>query len=146
MGLKMEHIGTLTSVSGSKRRNQRQCLPVVAKLEDRGLLSAVGAGVAAEVASSLERAALNVSAQIAEVHSVSGPLARRSALVATRDAEVIHFPGGSVTINRTGTHVIFPGGSVHASRHGAIVTFPGGYVVSRFGHTVVRFPGGIINI
>jgi hypothetical protein len=124
------------------RRIKRECIPVVARLEDRGLLSAIGAGVA----SSLHGPILSAGPQVAEVHSMTSQLARRDALVAGRDGRVIHFPGGSVTINGTHTHVTFPGGSVHANRHGTVVTFPGGYVIAGFGHVVVRFPGGFINI
>jgi hypothetical protein len=121
-----------------KRSNRRRCVPIVGRLEDRGLLSAVGAELAHVAAVSLH------SPHLAEVHSIANPIAQRE--VKAHPSWTIHFPGGSVSISPGHTHVKFPGGSVHASRHGAIVTFPGGYVVAGFGHTVVRFPGGSITV
>lgn len=146
----MEHSEMVNRKSGATRRNKRRCVPVVSKLEDRGLLSAVGADVAA---AAVARPTLVAAPQVAEGHSATAQLARRDALVAARHeapaarfARVIRFPGGEVVINRTGTHVVFPGGSVRAGRNGAVVTFPGGYVISGFGHTIVRYPGGFIDI
>jgi len=141
MDRKTEHDETMNNSSSTRGRIKRKCVPVVARLEDRGLLSAIGA----EVASAMHLP-VTVGPQIAEVDSATARFARREALAAARGAWVIHFPGGSVRTNRHGTHVTFPGGSVRANRHGAIVTFPGGFVISGLGHTVVRFPGGFIDI
>jgi hypothetical protein len=139
---KREHAQTLSRRSSPLRRIRRSCVPVVAKLEDRGLLSAIGG----QVAAALHGPIRNAGPLIADVEPMTGQLARREAQVKARDALVIQFPGGSVKINRGGTHVSFPGGFVHANRHGTVVTFPGGYVIAGFGHTIVRFPGGFINI
>jgi hypothetical protein len=124
--------------SETARSNRRRCVPVVAALEDRGLLSAVAVGLHAPIVAHSQRTA--------QIHSVTNQLARHEATVAARAFRTIHFPGGSVSIGRYGTHVVFPGGSVHASRHGAVVKFPGGYVVAGLGGTIVRFPGGSITI
>jgi L-aminopeptidase/D-esterase-like protein len=142
MSFKTEYIARPTRKSAARRRENRQCVPVVARLEDRAFLSSVGA----LAASGVHQPILNAVPQTAEVHFIRIQVAREEALAARRDARVIHFPGGSVTIGRGGTRVHFPGGSVHANRHGTVVTFPGGYVIAGFGHTIVRFPGGFIDI
>jgi len=100
------------------------------------------------MALSLHGPILSQSAHAAEVHSVTDQVARgeRAASVAARRFRTIHYPGGSVTVNRWGTHVIFPGGSVRAGRFGAIVHFPGGSVLAGFGRTVINFPGGSITV
>jgi hypothetical protein len=142
MGHKTEHAVTVHNGSAAKRRKERRCVPVVAKLEDRSLLSTFGAPVA-------YGAAMNVGPRVAEIAAANAHLAHQEALLAAREARAayaIHFPGGSVHIKRHGTHVTFPGGSVRAGRFGAVVTFPGGFVIAGFGHTVVKFPGGFINI
>jgi hypothetical protein len=139
MFAKKEHRARAHGESDTKRSKGRRCVPGVVTLEDRSLLSTAGA-------LSLQFPILNHSPHAAEVHRMTNPTAhgQRAGIVAARSFRTIHFPGGSVTVNRHGTHVIFPGGSVHAGRHGTIVTFPGGYVVAGFGGVVVRFPGGSI--
>jgi hypothetical protein len=147
MFTKKEHLAAAHRRSDTNKSNRRRCLPGVVTLEERGLLSAAGAALA-PAAVSLHAPILNQSPLAAEVHPVTNRVARgeRAEVVAARGFRTIHYPGGSVTINRTGTHVIFPGGSVHVNRHGTIVTFPGGFVVAGFGVVVVSFPGGSITV
>ena len=96
--------------SAATRNNRRRCLPRLVALEDRKLLSGVGSELA-HAASSVHGPVLNNGTHAAEIRVVTNPVIRgqRAAIVAAR---TIRFPGGSVTINRHGTHVIFPGGSV----------------------------------
>jgi hypothetical protein len=142
MDYKTEHPPTIHRRSAASRRKLRRCVPILGQLEVRGLLSAVAAPV-------IHAPTANLGPHVAEIAAADAQLARHEALIATRDAHAataVHFPGGSVHVNRHGTHVTFPGGSVRAGRLGVIVEFPGGYVISRLGHTIVKFPGGFINI
>ncbi len=144
MFAKKQHVATVQDRSGTEMKNRRRWIPSVVTLEDRSLLSADGANLAA-AAVNLHAPSLNQNAHTAEVHSVANQVARAERAAAPL-IRTIHFPGGSVTINRKGTHVTFPGGSVRAGRFGAIVHFPGGSVVAGFGRTVVHFPGGSITV
>jgi hypothetical protein len=120
------------------RKPRRRCVPRVAPLEDRSLLSTAGAPLAPVVVSP-HSLVLNHGAQGEHAASVART-------IEAEHLRTIHFPGGHVAVNHRGTHVRFPGGSVNVNRFGTSVFFPGGFVITRFGHTVVSWPGGSITI
>jgi hypothetical protein len=145
MFAKNDDVAAVRPGSDTTRSSRRRCVPHVAPLEDRSLLSTAGAHLAPFVVSPH-------GPMVADVHSGTTQLARAehaASVARTIEAEhfrPVHFPGGFVAVNRRGTHVRFPGGSVNTNRFGTSVFFPGGFVITRFGHTIVSWPGGSITI
>ena len=136
----------IRSESGGTRTDRRRCLPAVARLEDRGLLSTIAAHAhVAPMTLNVHGPIVNQTAHVVHSHTLTSSVAHRAG-AAHPAARTIHFPGGSVTVGHKGTRVIFPGGGVLAGRRGAIVRFPGGFVVAGFRGVVVKFPGGFISI
>jgi hypothetical protein len=151
MFAKQDHIASARLGSGTTRKARRQCVPRVAPLEDRNLLSTASVHLA-PAAVSPHSLVLNHTAQVANVDAAGTIKAESFRTIQfpggwvafNRRTAHVSFPGGSVNSSRFGgTHVFFPGGSVNANRFGfARVFFPGGSVIARRGHVFVSWPGG----
>jgi hypothetical protein len=132
------------------KRKRRPCVPEVARLEDRALLSGAHH---APVAVNVTNPTVHIAPPVSHALSVNAQVVRATSpsLLATahQKAEVhaesyVRYPGGAVKVNRHGVKVHFPGGSVKVNRHSTSVTFPGGFVVVGYGGTFVHWPGGSI--